>query len=165
MDFTLVILLGATMALLFAFVYAKEVAVNKKMKLYERSFDILNQHIHRLEKELKMKAEADEEEVRLDDEYAKAEDKGRDEFKEAIAAKLNELIKDNLEFKRAMMEKYADLENKLRPMTSVATGSTALDETKIVTLFSNGMSREEIAKQMRIGTGEVELVLKLHDLK
>ena len=87
------------------------------------------------------------------------------ELEQSLHLYHRELQKDNLEFKESLVERYLDLENKMKPLTSVTPSSTGLDENKIVSLFSNGFSIEEIAKQLRIGTGEVEFVLKLHDIK
>lgn len=159
MDLILVALLSVAVFFLFVFVYVRESAINKKLKLYEKTFDLLNQNIHKLEKEVKSKAaQAIETQGSQDmEEFS--------EVSKLIIEKFHELQKDNLEFKESLVERYLDLEAKMKPLTSVTPSSTGLDENKIVTLFSNGFSIEEIAKQLRIGTGEVEFVLKLHDIK
>ncbi len=158
-DLILVALLSVAVFFLFVFVYVRESAINKKLKLYEKTFDLLNQNIHKLEKEVKSRAaQAIETQGSPDmEEFS--------EVSKLIIEKFHELQKDNLEFKESLVERYLELENKMKPLTSVTPSSTGLDENKIVTLFSNGFSIEEIAKQLRIGTGEVEFVLKLHDIK
>ncbi len=160
MDLILVALISIAVFFLFIFVYIRESAINKKLKLYEKTFDLLNQNIHKLEKEIKAKNS-----VHHGGGASATELEEFSEVSRVIIDKFHELQKDNLEFKESIVERYLDLENKVRPLTSVTPSSTGLDENKIVTLFSNGFSIEEIAKQLRIGTGEVEFVLKLHDIK
>lgn len=158
MDLILVALISVAVFFLFIFVYIRESAINKKLKLYEKTFDLINQNIHKLEKEIKSKQVVAKEGV----------DTNMEEFSEVsrlIIEKFHELQKDNLEFKEGLVERYLDLENKMRPLTSVTPSSTGLDENKIVSLFSSGFGIDDIAKQLRIGTGEVEFVLKLHDIK
>jgi len=159
MDLILVALISIAVFFLFIFVYIRESAINKKLKLYEKTFDLLNQNIHKLEKEIKSKGGSQQ------DNNMTTELEEFSEVSRVIIDKFHELQKDNLEFKESLVERYLDLENKMRPLTSVTPSSTGLDENKIVSLFSSGFSIEEIAKQLRIGTGEVEFVLKLHDIK
>ncbi|MDD3467640.1 MAG: hypothetical protein PHE67_10870 [Campylobacterales bacterium] len=159
MDLILVALLSVAVFFLFVFVYVRESAINKKLKLYEKTFDLLNQNIHKLEKEVKSRA------VQAVETQGSPDMEEFSEVSKLIIEKFHELQKDNLEFKESLVERYLELENKMKPLTSVTPSSTGLDENKIVTLFSNGFSIEEIAKQLRIGTGEVEFVLKLHDIK
>lgn len=161
-DLMLIAPLCVAVLFLFVFVYMRESAISKKLKVYERTFDLINQNLHRLDKEIKLKSTTNSDE---DTAQRQTSATTMEEFSEIgglLMDKFQELQKDNLEFKRSLMEKYVDLENKLRPITSVSPGFTGVDESKIVTLFSNGLSIEEIAKQMRIGTGEVEFVLKMH---
>lgn len=158
-DLILVALISVAVFFLFIFVYIRESAINKKLKLYEKTFDLLNQNIHKLEKEIKAKSGSHH------DNNLTTELEEFSEVSRVIIDKFQELQRDNLEFKESIVERYLELENKIKPLTAVAPSSTGLDENRIVTLFSNGFSIEEIAKQLRIGTGEVEFVLKLHDIK
>ncbi|MGE4398787.1 MAG: hypothetical protein AB7D29_04610 [Campylobacterales bacterium] len=160
MDLILVALISIAVFFLFIFVYIRESAINKKLKLYEKTFDLINQNLHRLEKEVKAKSVAVKEGGMSASELEEFSEVSR-----VIIDKFHELQKDNLEFKESLVERYLDLESKMKPLTSVTPSSTGLDENKIVSLFSNGFGIEEIAKQLRIGTGEVEFVLKLHDIK
>ncbi len=159
MDLILVALLSVAVFFLFVFVYVRESAINKKLKLYEKTFDLLNQQLHKLEKEIKAKPHGvlKEEHTQDMEEFS--------EVSQLIIAKFQDLQQDNLDFKENLVERYLELEAKMKPLTSVTPSSTGLDENKIVGLFSNGFGIEEIAKQLRIGTGEVEFVLKLHDIK
>ncbi len=161
-DLILIAPLCVAVLFLFVFVYMRESAISKKLKVYERTFDLINQNLHRLDKEIKLKTTESNEEESEERQMPTTTIEEFSEIGGLLMDKFQELQKDNLEFKRSLMEKYVDLENKLRPITSVSPGFTGVDESKIVTLFSNGLSIEEIAKQMRIGTGEVEFVLKMH---
>ena len=64
-------------------------------------------------------------------------------------------------------EKLIALENKIKEYSGFSTSGSGgdLDEKKIIDMFQNGFSIDSIAKEMRIGRGEVEFTLKLANLR
>jgi len=72
-----------------------------------------------------------------------------------------ENVKNNLD------EKILGLENRVKeygPFNTTSSGGD-IDEKKIVDMFQNGFSIDSIAKELRIGRGEVEFTLKLANIK
>lgn len=167
-DLALTVLLALSVLSLFVFVYIRENAINKKLKSYEKAFDALNQGLHKLEKELKdtkesmvimsnMKPEAPViKGVSFED---------LTEMSRLIIEQFQELQKESSDFRDGMLERFVDLESKVRPIATMTSPNASADESKIMALYDDGFNCEEIAKQLRIGTGEVEFVLKLHNLK
>lgn len=67
------------------------------------------------------------------------------------------------EFQNEQQNRLLNLEQKAKSMTKL-TPNYDTEEQKIVDLFKEGKSIEQIAKDLRIGTGNVELVLKFKQL-
>ncbi len=61
-------------------------------------------------------------------------------------------------------DKLAGLEDKIKGFT-VIPENYQTNEKKIVSLYNKGLSVSEIARNLRIGIGEVELVLKIEGIK
>lgn len=67
------------------------------------------------------------------------------------------------EFQNEQQNRILNLEQKAQSMTKL-TPNYDTEEQKIIDLFKQGKSIEQIAKDLRIGTGNVELVLKFKQL-
>ncbi|EAJ8372244.1 hypothetical protein BI256_08640, partial [Campylobacter coli] len=67
------------------------------------------------------------------------------------------------DFQNEQQNRILNLEQKAQSMTKL-TPNYDTEEQKIVDLFKEGKSIEQIAKDLRIGTGNVELVLKFKQL-
>jgi len=67
------------------------------------------------------------------------------------------------EFQNEQQNRLLNLEQKAQSITKL-TPNYDTQEEKIVSFFKEGKSIEQIAKDLRIGTGNVELVLKFKDL-
>lgn len=67
------------------------------------------------------------------------------------------------EFQNEQQSRILNLEQKTQSMTKL-TPNYDTEEQKIIDLFKSGKSVEQIAKDLRIGTGNVELVLKFKQL-
>jgi len=162
-DVLLVGLMSVGVFALFVFVAVREGAINKKLRTYERSFDILNKEIHALKKELKAKSPTA---IELGDKFATSAE--FEEFTNIIIHKLREMQSDNTTFKDALYEKIKDVESKEQlslPGLTMPSSSSSVDEQKIISLFESGFALEDIAKQLRVNVGEVEFVLKLNNVK
>ena len=57
------------------------------------------------------------------------------------------------------------LENRTKEMSFASSSPSSSNEKVIVSQYAKGRSEAEIAKDLRIGIGEVDLVLKLANLK
>jgi GTPase involved in cell partitioning and DNA repair len=163
-DVILVGLISIGVFALFVFVAVRESAINKKLKTYERSFDIINKEIFALKKELKNK---DTNTIAQHDEkFATAEE--FEEFTNIIISKLRDLQNDSSSFKQSVYEKFKDAEEKEQAShntTSLPLSASIADEHKIIQLFESGYTLEDIARQLRVHVGEIEFVLKLNNVK
>jgi len=171
LDVILVGLVSIGVFALFVFVAIREGAINKKLKMYEKTFDMINKDIHALRKEVKAKSMPAAPEMAKDF-CTNAE---FDEFTNIIIQKIQELQKDSASFKDSISNKLDSLEHgakEQRQQIAVASSAptvtapiSGMDEQKIISLFGAGLGVEEIAKQLRLNLGEVEFVLKLSGIK
>jgi len=63
---------------------------------------------------------------------------------------------------KELMQRVEKIENQLK--LSMLSSSSNSNEEEIISLYKNGKSLEEIAKEKRIPLGEVELIVKLANL-
>ena len=161
-DVILVGLISIGVFALFVFVAVRESAINKKLKTYDRSFDILNKEIFALRKELKGKGSIP---IDLDSKFATAEE--FEEFTNIIISKIRDMQNDSNNFKQSVFDKFEDA--KVKEQTShtmsLPLSASIADESKIISLFESGFSLEDIARQLRVNVGEIEFVLKLNNVK
>ncbi|HIO90312.1 MAG TPA: hypothetical protein EYG69_00920 [Campylobacterales bacterium] len=64
---------------------------------------------------------------------------------------------------KELSEKVNTIEKQLK-LTLLQATSSNLNENEILSLYSDGLTTQEIAKQKRVPVGEVELVIKLASL-
>jgi len=64
---------------------------------------------------------------------------------------------------KELSEKVNTIEKQLK-LTLLQAASSNLNENEILSLYSDGLTTQEIAKQKRVPVGEVELVIKLASL-
>ena len=61
--------------------------------------------------------------------------------------------------------KIFSLEDRIKEFAYTPTNPTNIDEGRIISMFKDGWSVDSIAKELRIGKGEVEFTLKFANLK
>ncbi|MDU7692926.1 MAG: hypothetical protein E7K04_01585 [Helicobacter sp.] len=75
---------------------------------------------------------------------------------------LQEMLKSDRSY---FQEKLAKLENRIRDFNTMSRDvGLEVDEKRIIALFQEGFSIDSIAKELKIGRGEVEFILKLADI-
>ncbi len=162
----LILILG----LLIVYFYMRDQSVTKQLSAYERAIDELNSKIHSLEK----KSEQEPDSLEMLPNFAGE----LDAIEERLNKKLNDLGDPLLKAIRAIKqmenemtriheslnERISKIEesNKLSAMSAT---SKLINEKAIIELYKNGYSAEEIAKRERTPLGEVELILKIANLK
>lgn len=133
--------------LIFIFFYIKDSESQKRLARCEKSLDALNRDIFKLQKTLKNAPRNAESEFdfrkSLDDIYA-------------IIEKDREYVDNKL----TILEERVK-ENSLYPSAS----SSNIDDRRIIALFKDGWSIENIARELMITKSEVEFTLKLADIK
>lgn len=144
----------------------KESETNKKLSRYEQSIDNLSQQNHTLRKEILQ--------------LVKNRDKFMDEMDETLEGRVKEQVQQSVypliqsmreiesvmqSFQDEQVERIDKIEEQRVEMNYHPKSTTVSNEKLIIAHFSQGKSEAMIAKDLRIGIGEVDLVLKLANLK
>ncbi len=156
--------LAAALLIVVLYMAVRDKQTTRKLAMLERSIDTLNQELFTLDKNLKesrrqlleelMKFELQERQQGVES----AEVTLRKELR-PFTVQLQELQEQVDAIRKELGERVEKLDGKVRQVAFVSE-HTAIDEQKILQLHAQGMDAERIAKQLRLGKGEVELVLK-----
>ncbi len=164
MNETLLMIAILTVVLLILVIYmaVKDRETNRKFMMIESSIDGLNQELFKLSKEFEaMKKRWSKELGELSNHVSESELQS-----DAIEQRLRPLSQ-NIQHLHAVLEKqYGELRDRVERLDgkvrqiSLISEHSLLDEQKILQLHEQGMDSASIAKQLRLGKGEVDLVLK-----
>ena len=165
MDMLIFIAFAIVMLLLIAFFYFRDKSVFQKFIAYENAIDDLHGRLYEVEHQKASTSSATPDlslalskiEERLDD---KLNELGEPLLRTIRAIKTMEERLEKLEAK--VDEKLAQLQSNAR---SIPTTQASTYDDRIISLYKEGKSIDEIAKMTRVGIGEVELILKLVNLK
>ena len=162
------IALAALVVIIFLMVYIRDIEVNKKLMIYEKSIEELNYQNHVLNKTLNELTSAAKEPA-LDAKALEAKILGsvKEEIHQSVfplVASLKDVEKIMQNFRDEQSGRIDRLESRTKEM-SFASSPSSSNEKVIVSQYAKGRSEAEIAKDLRIGIGEVDLVLKLANLK
>lgn len=163
------IALGALVVIVFLIVYIRDMEVNKKLLVYEKSIEELNYQNHVLNKTLNDMINQPKE-TPLDTKGL--EQKIQNDVKEQIHTTILPLLNSLKDVER-IMQNFRDeqsaridrLESRTKEMSFASASPSSSNEKMILSQYERGKSEAEIAKDLRIGIGEVDLVLKLANLK
>lgn len=147
-----------------AYFYIKDRENVHKIVRLEHAIEDINKHLHYLRKSVDESASKPV----LD------ADSLKDEIKISLDREINSKILPILkslqgfenvieEFQNEQENRLANLEQRAQNMSKLSPDSLG-DEAKIVELFRQGKSIAQIAKDLRISTGNVEFTLKMKDL-
>lgn len=154
---------GIFLLLLFFVMYFKDLESNRKFERYARSIEDLNRQIHQLRQSLAKKNEHDKilaDEIKLD-----IHKKVQDEINTRVLPLLDSLqdIEDIISsFKNDQQERMVKLEQRTKSIN--LPNSSTSNEKQVIQAYNSGKKIHEIARDLRIGLGEVEFILKMHDL-
>ncbi len=148
--------------ILLIYIYTKDSEASRKFFLYEKAIEELNKKLYEVEKELNSINSVNKDELR---DYI-------DEVVEDSLQKITKFVLSSKEEEEKRLEKIeatiedklAGLEDKVKSLTAIPENYQT-NEKKIVSLYNKGLSVSEIARNLRIGIGEVELVLKIEGIK
>jgi uncharacterized protein YoxC len=157
--------------LLIVYFYYRDKGIVKQLELYEIAIDDLNNRLHNIEeKEDKKDTTGLENIERFSQELTKIE--------ESLNGKLDDLSDPLLKTIRAVKDMEAEIKrindsvneriNKLEAnskLSSMSNSAKLINEKAIVDLYKAGYSAEEIAKRERTPIGEVELILRIANLR
>ncbi len=144
----------------------KESETNKKLSRYEQSIDNLAQQNHTLRKEILQ--------------LTKNREKFMQEMEEMLEGRLKEQVQQSVypliesmreiesvmqSFQDEQVERIDKIEERKNEINYTPKNAAISNEKLIIAQYSQGKSEAIIAKDLRIGIGEVDLVLKLANLK
>ncbi|EAI0369996.1 hypothetical protein E0141_04340 [Campylobacter coli] len=153
---------------ILAYMNIKDKESNAKINKLQGVVEDITKELHYLRKELGVKDEDDQEEE--DYKITLLKEEIQITLEKQISAKITPVLRTLKtmeyiieDFQNEQQNRILNLEQKAQSMTKL-TPNYDTEEQKIVDLFKEGKSIEQIAKDLRIGTGNVELVLKFKQL-
>ncbi len=170
-----VAIIGVVCALfcILVYIYIKDVETTKCFKQYEKSIDLLTRQNYQKDKKIKLLEEKIE---KLEGGYtAHNLNSLSSNIREEVQASLNstvshiyeevnKIISNVQEEKERTEERIMSLEEKIKEIGYFPTSPNGVDEERIISMFKDGWSVDSIAKELRIGKGEVEFTLKLANI-
>ena len=158
---------GIVLAIIITLIFIKDSETNKKFARYERAIESAMQENYNLKKQLVALASFKPD----DDEQLKDV---KDELKEQINEQINEKIVPIIraiksiervidDFANEQKDRMFNLEERTRDINKFAP-SVINEEEQILKMFKDGKSAAMIAKDLHVGMGRVEFVLKFHKL-
>lgn len=151
--------------------YLKDKEISAKFAKYEKILDILMKENHAIKKELK-----NTENIDIADKSADSLDNLQEKLELKIQADINAKIVPilssitNIEnviknFQEQQQDRIYDLEERTKSISKITPPSQASEEERVLYLFQNGTSAEDIARDMQLSVGKVNLILKIHGLR
>lgn len=152
---------------MLAYMNIKERENNAKIAKLQNVIEDITKELHYFRKELGVKDDSEEDE---DYKTSLLKEEIMIELDKQISSKITPVLRtlktmEHIieDFQNEQQNRILNLEQKAQSMTKL-TPNYDTEEQKIVDLFKEGKSIEQIAKDLRIGTGNVELVLKFKQL-
>ena len=152
-EFIMFIGLSGFLFFLFLYMIKRDKMIDSKLLALENVIEEINRELFKLKKEKenddskKLLIEMEENVEKLVDNIKKIEEKNIQHIKE-------------LEDKIEKVSSKVSLKNK----SPLELDINKIDEKKIINLYKNGYSVEDISKELMIPVGEVELVIKFQNL-
>ncbi|MFC2587245.1 MAG: DUF6115 domain-containing protein [Campylobacter sp.] len=158
----------AVLAIIIALVFIKDGETNRKFARFERTIEGLMQENFSLKKQLSALSSDKQ------DNAANDTDALKEELKTKLEADLNEKITPIVkaiknieriidEFASEHKNRIDALEERTRAIGKITPNADG-ENDQIIRMFNSGKSVEQIAKDMRLGVGKVELALKMRNL-
>jgi len=150
----LIIFIGLSIFILFLFFYILKVEklIERKFASIELGLEELNKEVFVLKKKLK------------ENDSIKAIEK-IEEIIETIVDDIKYMEEKNQKFYKKIEEEINLLSRRVKNSSiSNCSNISKHEEDKIIALYKNGYSIEEISRELRIPAGEIELVLKFSNL-
>lgn len=150
-----------------AYFFIKDRENSLKIRRLEAIIEEMNKSLHFVKKDLEV-VENTPQAPEIDLSSVKAELKAM--LDKEVNSKILPILKSLQGFERVVEDLQNEQENRLTNLEQKAQNMTKLspdfagDETKIAELFKGGKSVEQIAKDLRISTGNVEFTLKMKGL-
>jgi len=152
---TIIIFAGFSffMFMLFVYVIKRDKIIEQKFSAFELALEEIHKEIYQLKKEINKETDSD----KLD----KIE-----RIIESIVDDIRAIEKKNLDIIEKLKEEIEDIKTKIKRnnLPDISNMINKNDEERIINLYKNGYSIEEISRELRIPAGEIELILKFSSL-
>lgn len=158
--------LTALVIIIFLMVFVRDMEINKKLLIYEKSIEELNYQNHVLNKAINDISKKENVEFKAFEQ--KIVEKMKNEVQSTVLPMISSLqdIETIIEnFKEEQSARIERIESRTKEMNCLPSSTSSSNEKMIVAQYARGKSEAEIAKDLRIGIGEIDLVLKLANLK
>jgi len=165
-EFVGLIALGILVALLFFIMMLRDQEVAKKLSIYEKIIEDLNIEHHNLSKQI--------------EKLSTTNDVDLDAFRTEVAQQVSFEVQNSLTpiiqsiqeideimqaFQNEQTNRIDALEHRIKEKNFSQINNVESNEKTIISQYQSGKSEAMIAKDLRIGIGEVDLILKLANLK
>jgi len=158
---------GIVLAIIVALFFIKDNETNKKFMRFERAIESVMQENFNLKKQISM---LEGEAFKNSEQYEPL----KKQIKENIDLQINEKIVPIIraiksiervidDFATEQKDRIVSLEERTRDINKIAP-SVINEEEQILKMFKDGKSAAMIAKDLHVGMGRVEFVLRFHKL-
>ncbi len=162
-----IIALGVLVLILFVFLLLRDNEINKKFSIYEKVIEDLNQQNFKLSyavKELSSKENSVDLELLQDEIEKRIKQKIETSLKPTMVALAQ--IQDAMEkFQNDQIKRIERLESRAKEINFVPPNRNESNEKLVISQYKSGKNESQIAKDLRIGVGEVDFILKMANLK
>jgi transcriptional regulator len=167
--------LGFGLLVVMVFLYLKDNELNKKLRRFENTIENLNFDIY----ELKKKMEEQDEFIKKGIREAQSQTITEQEINKKIETKVEKdiqrvmapLVESLSDFDTTLKsmqdsvdKKMSNLNDQVKGVAAIPSTATSIDSIKVIDLYKQGMSRDEIAKNLRTTKGEVDFILSMPNL-
>jgi cob(I)alamin adenosyltransferase len=149
----IVMFLGLSGFILFLFFYIlkRDRSVESKMAALELAMEDLNQELFKIKKDLKNNnTQKTLEEM--------------ESVIEKLIGNIKKMEEKNTAYIKEIENKLFNVEHSFKSKMVDFSNINKTDEVKIISLYKNGYTVEEISRELRIPAGEVELVIKFQSM-
>ncbi len=165
-DIIAIITLGLFEVILFFLIFIRDQEVTKKFRLYEKAIEDLNRENHKLYQEIKNIPSHESFDARtLNVQIQKEVNEEVRKSLMPMVDSIKEIENVMSNFQNEQIDRIDALESSKKEVNFRPRNIVESNEKLIISNYKNGKSEAMIAKDLRIGIGEVDLILKLANLK
>lgn len=162
---------GIFLFILFVINFLRDAQVNRKFKIYDKILDGLIKENYNLKKLI------NDMPVQTEIRHSGGLDLSMDELAKRIDIRINDAlssrvipmlqslkkIEDSIDrFQDEQQDRIFNIEERTKNISKITPPNFDQEENRIVNMYRSGQSPEQIAKELNMGVGRVNLVLKLH---
>lgn len=158
--------------LLITYMYFRDSGIVKRLELYEIAIDDLNKRLHGVESKNEDLSPniKNQNLTKFSQELSKIEEEltnRLDDMSDPLLKTIRAVKNMEVEIKRiddSVNSRISRLEDNSK-LSSISKGAKLVNEKAIIALYKEGYNTEEIAKTERTPIGEVELILRIANLR